>query len=145
MRRLIWIRWVERGTYLAYRDERMTECREKDLSCHNEDVFCFKESLPLFPRLWVPVDFRTHSLGMSDCVCFNHISLLKHQMNQRDNKDANLLLLINLKTRGNNLHLISQIHPLLNQYILDQQTCNQSLPSPSPQHSNSVLPPRPFI
>lgn len=35
--------------YLADCDEGVTERGEKDLSSHDEDVFCIEESLPLFP------------------------------------------------------------------------------------------------
>jgi len=132
--------------YLAHGDEGMSESGEKDLSRHDEDVFGFKESLPLLPGLWMSVNFRTHPLCVSDSVGFNHISLLEHEMYKRNNENANLLLLINLNNDGSNhLQPLSSIHPLLHQDILDQQTRNQGLPRSRPQHSNGIFPPRTLI
>src|SRR5208282_2568490 len=72
----------------------MTECGEKDLTSHDEDIFCVKESLPLFPSLWMAINFRTHSFRMCNSISFNYIPLLKNKMHQRHHKYTNFLLVI---------------------------------------------------
>src|SRR5436305_1218258 len=97
--------------YLTNSNERMTESREKDLCCHDEDIFSIKKSLPLLPTFGMSINFRTHSFNMCRSVSFNDIPLLKNKMNQRNNKNTKFFLHKSSETNLSNFR-VPYLHPI---------------------------------
>ena len=108
------------GKNLTDRNQRVIEGGKEDLSRHNKDILSIKKRLPLFPSLWMPVNFRTHPFDTGSGIRLDHVALLKDQMDQWHYENTYLLLSVNHIFKWLHLRPSCPIHSLLDQNILNQ-------------------------